>query len=661
MKVAELFAAFGIEVEQKSVQNVNNTFNKVKSSFTKILGALGIGLSLKNMNQIIEEFNGLNKTIRASIDETENFEEATRGVLDAANGARVSYSLMAKSVSDLKKSNSGMFSTSEATQYQENVIKLMKASGKADSEIQTIISSLNSSFAKGKVEATAINKIIEASPKGAEILAKKIGTTKDNLKTMAASGTISLSQLKGAFLDASEDINGFFNESGMTVSEALTVIRNKWGAWLADADKELGVTKTIAKTMVSFFEKVISFLDKVKNGVVWLSQKVGGLENLLKLLLIIGSSLFVVFNFTKIIAFLKTIFGMFSLGNLKLMAIAAIVVLIVLLIEDFITWINGGDSVFGTLFGDWGPIADGVCQFFSDAWDWCCKIFDKFAKGDWEGAMTDIGEAVCTGWTNIFETIDGIFGTHLADWMKECQQFFREFGSYLYASTHQEELKEIEASGKYGSLDSEVLQQANAYMRAGLGSEEAFEKAKNEIVTSTEALAYWNTHFQDDALKVQAEQNRTTMLENGLLTINVYTDDELRSMGMEEYITKATGMPSNVPKHAGGTSNAENVFIAGEKGPELVTGAKGMSVLTALQTSNVIRNLNALASAQYVSAPTSKVASSSNTEIKNITQNVEINNQFNGDRAIQKEAATAMDKSADDITDTLSRGLAYTR
>ena len=44
---------------------------------------------------------------------------------------------------------------------------------------------------------------------------------------------------------------------------------------------------------------------------------------------------------------------------------------------------------------------------------------------------------------------------------------------------------------------------------------------------------------------------------------------------------------------------------------------------------------------------------------RNIVQNVNINNKFEGDKAIQQKAAGAMDKSAKDVTSELARGLSY--
>ena len=54
-------------------------------------------------------------------------------------------------------------------------------------------------------------------------------------------------------------------------------------------------------------------------------------------------------------------------------------------------------------------------------------------------------------------------------------------------------------------------------------------------------------------------------------------------------------------------------------------------------------------------------ALSQSIENKTVTQNVEITNQFHGDRAGQEKSAEAMDKAADDATGQLARGLAYAR
>jgi hypothetical protein len=147
---------------------------------------------------------------------------------------------------------------------------------------------------------------------------------------------------------------------------------------------------------------------------------------------------------------------------------------------------------------------------------------------------------------------------------------------------------------------------------------------------------------------------------------------------------------------AKGSDNAPDTFIAGEQGPELITNAKGSKVFTASETvsvfqklkdfaniafikphsenisgeedsagtsllSGIAQTLRDIAAMSIIPRPETVAASTSTIENISIVQNVDISNQFNGDRAGQKKSAEAMDRAADDATDILSRALAYAR
>lgn len=74
----------------------------------------------------------------------------------------------------------------------------------------------------------------------------------------------------------------------------------------------------------------------------------------------------------------------------------------------------------------------------------------------------------------------------------------------------------------------------------------------------------------------------------------------------------------------------------------------------------MVGGLSKFASSGGVSSRTMSTARS-NSINKSVVQNVEINNQFNGEKAIQKQAASTMKQSANDVTALLARGLAYAR
>ena len=71
--------------------------------------------------------------------------------------------------------------------------------------------------------------------------------------------------------------------------------------------------------------------------------------------------------------------------------------------------------------------------------------------------------------------------------------------------------------------------------------------------------------------------------------------------------------------------------------------------------------MSVIAKANVVSKATGRGATGRTTGGRTVTQNVNINNQFNGDRAGQQKSSEAMDKAAGDATGEMASALAFAK
>lgn len=55
-----------------------------------------------------------------------------------------------------------------------------------------------------------------------------------------------------------------------------------------------------------------------------------------------------------------------------------------------------------------------------------------------------------------------------------------------------------------------------------------------------------------------------------------------------DYARELERLPLQIPANATGTTDAENIFLAGERGPELVVGARGSTVFPTGETQRII-------------------------------------------------------------------------
>lgn len=400
MTIRDIAIAFGYKVDEQSAKKAEDGIKNLKGMATKLLGAIGIGFSLVGLNEIADEFNGINDQIRNATSGLGEQKEIQQKILNAANDSKMSYKDTAKFVGLLVQENKDLFATVEdATEYASLTSKLFMSAGKSQEEVASLQEAINKSFAKGIVDSETINQLYERAPEAINMIAESLGVAKENLGKMATDGTLSLADLKNAFVNNADTINKQFDGLNFSISDALKNIRNKWGLFVSDMNETLGITKTISKFMVRGFSSALDGLKKVLTWVDKVAERVGGLSNLLKIIAVVGGGIWAVLNAAKIIEFLKIAKAMiFSMGKglsaiqLKVLAVVAVIALLFLIIDDIINFVKGNDSVIGSLFDKAGIDAEKARETIKGAW----KVITDFLLKAWE-TIKKIGEKIWGG------------------------------------------------------------------------------------------------------------------------------------------------------------------------------------------------------------------------------------------------------------------------
>ena len=611
MTIRDIAIAFGYEVDKASEKKANDSVSKLKSTATKLLGALGIGYSLLSLKALSEEFGGVNDQIRDATRGLGDQAEIQQIILKAANDARLSYSDMASSVSKLAQNRDVFDGVEDAAKFATLMAKEFAASGKDSEKVNALMRQITTSISKGKVDSGAMMLLFRESPGTLRMMADSLGVTTDALQTMVSKGKVSADTLKRVFYANSDAIEARFGEVDVTVTDALRNIRNQWGQWVAEVDNTTGASKAVAKGMMFLSRSVMSFLRKSQKGFKLLSDYVGGTKNAVKLLAIVAGSLFVAFNSQKILGFLslmtsglKGVNVQLLLAQLKILAIAAVFVIAALIIEDFIGFLQGKNSLIGKIFEKLGIDGEAVRKTILEILSVLYSLFKTLAPVIGFVASL-IGKVLGAAFSGIIPIVKGfmtylsglimfITGIFTGDWKKAWEGITKIFSGV-------------------GDMLSAIA-----------------DTIIGVIKPIADAVGFVNGKVKDFVTGKKSDAK-----------------------------PDASGKP--VPKLAGGASRTPDTFIAGEEGPELIAGAKGRKVFTASQTGGILRGLVDLASMAIAPRPETIAASSLSVENKTIIQNNEFTNQFYGDRAGQQKSAEAMDKATGDATDLLARGLAYAR
>lgn len=369
MTVSEFINKVGFKVNKSDVQAVNNTIKDIKSTAVKLLGVIGIGFSLSQLRQISEEFNGINDSINYTYKALGNTKEAQQKILDAANATKTSYGTMAGAVTKLTQMNENMFPIDDAVTFSTVVNQLMIASGKSEGEAASAQDMLARALQSNIVDAGTLNRLHRQAPALYNEIANAIGVTSDELQNMAKNGQLTAQQVKDAVINSKEAAQMAFDSLDFSISDAMTNIRNQWGFFVDDFNSTLGITQTIAKGMVSGFSKVMGVLKQGQQKLMSFADKVGGVDNLLKILALTAGVLFVAFNFSKIASGIKMVTGLLHGISLKAAVIIGVIVLLALLVEDFVNFMQGNNSLIGSFLEKAGIDCDEVRGQFMEFWE----------------------------------------------------------------------------------------------------------------------------------------------------------------------------------------------------------------------------------------------------------------------------------------------------
>lgn len=408
---------------QKELNQTKATYQQisgiVRSMVGKLAAAFGLGFSLVQLKNISEEFTAVNNQIRSATEGMGEQSEIQQKILQAANNSRTAYGDTAKFVGNLVQSNKELFgSVDEAAQYAELTNKLFRSAGKTSEQVAEMQEALNQSFARGVVDTETISRLLEESPEAVKLLEKEVGASKEKFEEMASSGELTVADLKNAFVNGADEINRSFAQVDMTISDALLNIRNQWGLWIAKIDKQYGLTKKLSEFLVSLFSKLMKWLDKAVAFVDKLADKVGGMENLLKLIAMPAGSIWIALNASKILAFFKSLSGLLTLANLKTLALVAVILLIALAIDDLIHFLNGDASVIGEFFEQMGIDADDARETISKVIQTAIQLAKTVGKVVWEVIkwLAEVVGAVVEGITAAIGAIGDLIDSIKEKW-----------------------------------------------------------------------------------------------------------------------------------------------------------------------------------------------------------------------------------------------------
>lgn len=724
MTIRDIGILFGYKVDQASEQKVEGSIKSLKSMASKVLGAVGITLSVAGIKSAIDGC----VEVASSIEEMQNKFDVVFGDM------RNEVDKWAQEYSDAIGRNKNDIKTYLAD--QQNLLVGFGMTRQAGAEMAEQMTSLALDLASfGNMDETASVNAMTKAVMGESEAAKTLGAVLNDSTRAQAMATLGL---KGTYdkLDQLTKMQVNYQAILQQSPDAIGDCQRSLDSYESTKKRYIAKLKEIKTIVGQFFlptyQKILSigakgltmirdWLQKLTD----LTDKLGGSQRVLSVLAAAFTAMLVAMNLKKIGAAINGFTKLaraIGLGHGKALAFFAVFLLLALVIEDFISFMRGDKSLLGTMLeragvdceklrqnivGVWtkikqaigyigegvrnvvvpifegirtaavvafeeiqkavAKVAPGIAQFFKEL------SSGKVDKKKW----TDIGESIgriAVGVVAVIAAVKGIsaiFGVittvisvvkavisviKLAFVVvKSIITVIKVVGAVIsvLASAFGPVILAIAAAIAIGVLlwkNWDKIREAAGNLLEGIKA--TIGNVRDAIVTGIQAAIDWITSLPAEALKwgsdiidgivsgIQSAVGRVGEAVKGVA-------DKIKSfLGFSEpedgpLSDFHTYMPDMIDLMASGITSGK------KKVKDALEGMTG--------------EMSVIAKANVVSKATGRGATGRTTGGRTVTQNVNINNQFNGDRAGQQKSSEAMDKAAGDATGEMSRALAFAK
>lgn len=548
MTIRDIAVAFGFKVDNNSEKQAENSINSLKNFATKALSAIKIVFSIAGFMELAEaaaDAEALKSQFTQVFGDMEDV--ATKKLQAISDETGVAVNRMKGSFSQIAAfaKVSGV-EQKEALELSERAIKAVTDSAAYyDRTIEETTESLQS-FLKGNFENdaalglsctettrnAAANSLYGKSFKDLSEAEKQftlLQMVEDANKLSGALGqaaresdtwTNQLGNLKQAFQDLKAAGGGAILKPGVMVLKALIALTNKAtegitkltgenGLLTKSLDRMHALVKKIHPAISRMTESFSNGLDKGAGIARQTVERLGGIDNVLKMLVIAAISFLAAMNWSRAINSVKGLLTalsgigkMFNLANLKALALVAVFIILALAIEDFVNFLQGNDSVTGTIFDNAGIGAgnareaiintwNNIKTFLSDTWETIKKgasMFTETLKGFFEKHADSAKGNFVKAWEIIKAFLSGVW------------TFISQLAGAIFGKTEKDVTNSTDST-KSGILGTwqEILDTLSSVLNALYG---IFDTAFNAVASVIESIfgaikSFWNSWGND--------------------------------------------------------------------------------------------------------------------------------------------------------------------
>ncbi|MBU9123514.1 tape measure protein, partial [Burkholderia multivorans] len=223
---------------------------QVGEVLSRIGGAIGVGLGVRELVEVADQYKNLQARLRLAVTSQEEFNRADAALFEIAQRNRAPlaetvtlYARLAPSVQALGRSQADVLAATDA------IGQAVSLSGASSEAAAGALLQLGQAFASGQLRGEEFNSVIEQTPRLAQAIADGMGVPLGSLRALAQEGKITSKAVLDALLKQRGRLAEEYGSLPDTVSGALTRLKNAFLRAFGERDASSGLTAGLAQAI----------------------------------------------------------------------------------------------------------------------------------------------------------------------------------------------------------------------------------------------------------------------------------------------------------------------------------------------------------------------------------------------------------------------------
>jgi len=367
MNIRELLIRIGVTGgvdSEREVNRVDESINNLKESVGNLGGILAGAFGFFSLGVIAHAADEM-QTLEFRISQMTQTQGSAAQAFDMvgqhANDSRVAIESYVEAYAGIGAATHDLVTDQQdLLNITDSVAQGLQLAGANTQQTTSVMQQLTQAVAVGKLQWEDMRVILENSDAFAVRLAKSLGMTLQEMikATQGTGGGIGAEKIINALRDMNADVTKTFKTMPMTISQALTIVTNRFDQMVHRFNRASGAISTVAGWIV----EAMGYAEVAVDG---LTRALGGGANAVKIFAIMLGSAGLVGGL-KLLQL--AIAAVFSPIGLLIVALTALY----LIGEDVNGWLKGQPSLFGDMIGPvdkYRKEVDELSQGLSDLWE----------------------------------------------------------------------------------------------------------------------------------------------------------------------------------------------------------------------------------------------------------------------------------------------------